>query len=329
MPTEKSPAEKVSTRSSVQRAFDQAIAESVARVTLRDRASAKEIAEGDEEYIRIPISSIEAAAIYDRHNGRNRELSIPKVLQYKDAMLRHEWKYTPQGIAFDTDGRLVDGQHRITALALTDMALDFLVVRKVDRTVIDAIDQSKPRRASEALQIAGISRAGEKERIARAALEYTSKVDKHPMRPTIIQIERYVTSHDLELNRALEYGKMSVFGKSEACMSETLAATIAYLFIIGEWDEQVISNFLDVLQGGVDKRENGVIVPAARILALAKRKENKKDTLTRDQQIATVLKAAQHWIRDESVARFRPVKKNDLVDYHSVIRDEDILGAAD
>src|SRR5438046_2404287 len=49
-------------------------------------------------------------------NTANRPLSRSTVRGFADAMRSGEWLVTHQGVAFDTDGVLVDGQHRLAAI---------------------------------------------------------------------------------------------------------------------------------------------------------------------------------------------------------------------
>ncbi|HEY9657995.1 MAG TPA: hypothetical protein V6C65_05990 [Allocoleopsis sp.] len=48
--------------------------------------------------------------------GTNRPITQRVVNQYAASMLLGNWKLTHQGIAFDTEGKLKDGQHRLRAL---------------------------------------------------------------------------------------------------------------------------------------------------------------------------------------------------------------------
>lgn len=50
-------------------------------------------------------------------NQRNRPLKNNVVKQYAAAMLRGEWKLNGETIIISRDGNLLDGQHRISALA--------------------------------------------------------------------------------------------------------------------------------------------------------------------------------------------------------------------
>jgi hypothetical protein len=304
-------------KSAVEKRFDEEMGAAVTAATADDAAATTAIVSGTEAVCVCTISPGSAALIFRNHNGLNRDLSIPKVRDYQAAMERGEWKETHQGYAFDPKGRTVDGQHRLAAQALAKTTLKMHVSRNIERSIIDAIDLAKPRKAYEALHIAGISNAGEKERIARAAMEYTSRVEKDPTKPTLIQVEKYVTNHDDALSLAIERGRQSAVNIAEPCMSQTQASQMAFLLYLGKWPDSFIPDFLKTLQSGVEQKENGVIVPAARIMIAAKRRDKKTDALTRDQLIATVLRAAGHFLRGESVARFKPAKKTEFVDYRA------------
>jgi hypothetical protein len=308
-------------KSAVEKKFDDDINAAFAKATADDMLAANAVRMGTEKVCEKDITPAVAVVLYRKHNGKNRQLSIPKVRDYAGAMQRGEWKTTHQGYAFDKDGNIVDGQNRLAAQALSDVALRMVVYRNADRAIIDAIDQAKPRKAHEALTIAGIEHAGEKERITRAAMEYTAKVSGKTVKPTLIQVEQYVTHNDEALKIAIERGRNSLQNIAEPCLSETVAALVAYLMHLGNWPAHLIPAFLTTLQAGVEQKENGVIVPTAKIMIAAKRKEKKLDALSRDQQISTILRAAKHWARNESVARFKPSKKTELVDFHA---EEDI-----
>jgi hypothetical protein len=308
---------QVTQKSAIEKRFQDDMDAARALATPEDIKVANEIVSGVEPVCIRTIAPAVAAVLFRDHNGKNRDLSIPKVRDYQAAMERGEWKPTHQGYAFDAKGNTVDGQHREAAQALSNVSLSMVIYRNADRAIIDAIDLAKPRKAYEALEIAGIANAGEKERIARAAMEYAAKVEGRTLKPTLIQLEQYVTRNDQILSAAIERGRQSSANIAEPCLSETQAALIAYLMHIGEWPAHLIPAFLTTLQAGVEQREHGVIVPTARIMLAAKRKEKKTDSLSRDQQIATILRAAGHWARGESVARFKPAKKTELVDYHA------------
>ncbi|HEU0239912.1 MAG TPA: hypothetical protein VH496_02600 [Mycobacterium sp.] len=78
-------------------------------------------------------------------NTSNRPPSKAVVRGYADAIRRGEWMVTHQGVAFDTDGVLVDGQHRLAATVEADQSVDVLMVTGVDAATFDVLDVGKRR----------------------------------------------------------------------------------------------------------------------------------------------------------------------------------------
>lgn len=62
-----------------------------------------------------------------RKNKINRDPRATVIDTYATAMRRGEWKLSPQGIAFDEDGNLQDGQHRLEAVKLSGVTVKMVV----------------------------------------------------------------------------------------------------------------------------------------------------------------------------------------------------------
>ncbi|MDT4937039.1 MAG: hypothetical protein QOG80_710 [Pseudonocardiales bacterium] len=88
-------------------------------------------------------------------NITNRPLSRSVVRSFADAMRRGDWMITHQGIAFDVNGVLVDGQHRLAAIIEADMPVDLMVFSEVDEGTFDVLDTGKRRNAADVLAIEG------------------------------------------------------------------------------------------------------------------------------------------------------------------------------
>ena len=88
-------------------------------------------------------------------NTSNRPLSKPVVRSFAEAMRRGDWKVTHQGIAFDTRGVLVDGQHRLAAVLEADLPVEMTVFTEVPADTFDVLDTGKRRNAADALAIEG------------------------------------------------------------------------------------------------------------------------------------------------------------------------------
>lgn len=71
------------------------------------------------------------ALAWREKNVRNRPLSESTVLRYADAIERGEWQLNGDTITFDSNGDLLDGQHRIEAVILSGKPIRTLVVNGV------------------------------------------------------------------------------------------------------------------------------------------------------------------------------------------------------
>jgi hypothetical protein len=87
---------------------------------------------------------------------KNRRLSQTAVDRWAKAMRFEEWIPEANGpIRFDTDGNLIDGQHRLRALIATGLSLPFVVVRNVPPAGLYVMDLNRTRTLADALYING------------------------------------------------------------------------------------------------------------------------------------------------------------------------------
>lgn len=84
--------------------------------------------------------------------GHNvREMTTAWVKYFCQLILRGEFVATPDGVCFDLSGRLVNGQHRLSAIVMSGVAVEMWVWHNVPAAVIDAIDQGRKRRVADVL----------------------------------------------------------------------------------------------------------------------------------------------------------------------------------
>jgi hypothetical protein len=88
-------------------------------------------------------------------NTSNRPVSRVTVRAFAEAMRRGDWLVTHQGIAFDTNGVLVDGQHRLAAVIEADEPIEMTVFTDVEPDTFDVLDTGKRRNAADVLAIEG------------------------------------------------------------------------------------------------------------------------------------------------------------------------------
>lgn len=114
---------------------------------------------------KIELITAKVAVEYLFFNNKNRPLNLAKVSRLADDMINKKWSLTHQGIAFNNDGQLIDGQNRLNAVIQAKkldpnfLGVEMLVTRGVlddARHVIDIGDKRKP---SDILTMEGFSHA--------------------------------------------------------------------------------------------------------------------------------------------------------------------------
>ena len=94
-----------------------------------------------------------AAAYMKSAQRQNRAVSRPVVEEYAAVMRRGEWGLTGQGIAFDENGALQDGQHRCLAVILADTEIDILVARGLPPESFSKYDNGRSRNLAQVIGI--------------------------------------------------------------------------------------------------------------------------------------------------------------------------------
>ncbi len=276
--------------------------------TPEDTAAATAIASGAPVSIQTMTPTVAAILVKD-HNVHNRPISEVTVGAYADMMKRGEWTLTNQGIAFNGDGTLIDGQHRLKACAISGIAIPLEVSCGLDKEIITRIDGGRARQAHEALTMAGVGDAKIKETIARLVEDYIARTgDSSAVHlSSRILIEKYVKENDESLTASLVMAKQACSNIAEPTMGESMAASTIYLMHRGGWPDHMIAAYMASVQQGIGAFDNDVIVPVAQMLAKARRNDNAKDKMSKADQLATLMQGSRHWVNGDRVARFKAV----------------------
>ena len=105
-----------------------------------------------------------AAEVLKTRNPKNRSLSDSFVDKLARDIKSNGWILTHQGIAFDEDGNLIDGQHRLTAIVRANMSVRSLITTGVPQSqrcngivlqTFEAIDSGKSRSTGQMIAMNG------------------------------------------------------------------------------------------------------------------------------------------------------------------------------
>lgn len=94
----------------------------------------------------------------DHRNSRNRPIGKTDVKKYAAAMCGGEWELNGEPIVLDDKQKLVNGQHRLSAVILAaesdpDIEVPMLVVAGVKSRAFDTFDQGRPRTLADVLAV--------------------------------------------------------------------------------------------------------------------------------------------------------------------------------
>ena len=124
----------------------------------------------------LKVTPARAAEMLDA-NTSNRPLSRSTVKVFAEAMRRGDWLVTHQGIAFDTNGVLVDGQHRLAAIIEADLPVEVTVFTDVEPGTFDVLDTGKRRNAADVLAIQGEKSTATLAAMVRTVWQYENRRD--------------------------------------------------------------------------------------------------------------------------------------------------------
>jgi hypothetical protein len=94
------------------------------------------------------------------NNTNNRNLSAGRVTRYTNDIINDRWvEDTGELIKVATDGSILDGQHRLSAIVKANKGIYIHIATDVSKDVFQVIDSGKSRSSADVLQIAGVLNA--------------------------------------------------------------------------------------------------------------------------------------------------------------------------
>ena len=88
---------------------------------------------------------------------KNRKMSDASVSKAAAAMKRGEWSLNGQTVAFDHNGNVIDGQHRLAVLIEAQMAAWIIVVRGLPEDALETTDTGRTKKLRDFLYMRGES----------------------------------------------------------------------------------------------------------------------------------------------------------------------------
>lgn len=246
-----------------------------------------------------------------KDNVKNRKLKKRLVDQIANDIKKGQFHLTHQGIAFDTKGELLDGQHRLAAIVQAGKSVPLYVTRGLDPEMMNVVDVGAKRTQSDMLGIHGYENATVL--AAAAQIYYNYMQDNFAMTQ---KSGRYVNNFELlgfvqdhpELIDACKW-----VGNNKKVRQLGYPAVItAFWVILHKKNKTKAGEFFKVLiENYSEKRNHPAMVLNEHIL----RKKAQDKKLPRAYLMAAFCRSWENFIRNEFVSNIV------IKDANQVIRD--------
>jgi len=246
-------------------------------------------------------------------NGINRPIQPNVVNNYVSQMKRGQWQEdTGEMIKFSPSGRLLDGQHRLTALVNYDKGLFFHIIRNVHEATFSVLDTGRRRNSSDVLSISGVPNAtATAGGITSFIVLRQGKVNQNKKSTMGITNEDIIN----EYNSRPEFWnyivtKSHLLYKS---FNRTLSPStvIGWYAILSDIDTEKADIFMEKLCTGIGFLTNTDPIAQLRAI-LAKSKNTFHHKLTLAYKTAIIIKAWNYFFTGKEVRLFRFDEKNEI-----------------
>ena len=105
----------------------------------------------------IEISPAGAAQMLQDTDIKNRKISMDRVRLYARDMMTGNWHDNGEPIQIDTDGNVVNGQHRLNAIVMANVPVMMTVVSDIPKCDAMIYDKGRGRSTTDTMRISGIS----------------------------------------------------------------------------------------------------------------------------------------------------------------------------
>lgn len=181
-------------------------------------------------------------------NVHNRPLRRVDVERWKSIIEEGGWLMTHQGVAIDTQARLQDGQHRLTAISEGNIAVRMLISVGMPPEAFDVIDTGRGRSYADVLSMRGVPKAGHVGAMLRLVWAYDHGVaDKGGLK---VPNAHVVTLLEENVGAVSEAMHMASQVRSQ-CQVRLSAAAAAIYLIRRSYTGKLWDEFFDGLINGV------------------------------------------------------------------------------
>lgn len=188
----------------------------------------------------------------------NRPLNPTRVIAYADDMKNGDWvTETGDTIKFNSDGNLIDGQHRLNAVIVSKCSVEMYVARDVPNPAVFVVDTGKARTFGNTLHILDVPNGNRAGAVAQWVTMYRLGFPTNKGPTVVTPAKRLATFNQdpigfVEAARRADDVRRMKLGTS-------IVGGVAY-YLFNEIDTELANNFFDQLISGANLSENSPIL---------------------------------------------------------------------
>lgn len=199
----------------------------------------------DDRELSIITLTPEHATKLLEHNKSNRPCSDSHVKRLAAQINEGKWRFNGDTIKITNDGEVMDGQHRLWAVIVTDTPIETVVVNGVEREAFSTIDTlRKPRSGGDVIALAG---EGRYRNIIAAALAWLLRWQRKVM-IEYRQPQNRIENSDIELAYESHPGIRQAVERARTLRSLVNQPILAFLYYaLANRNEQLAERMIETL----------------------------------------------------------------------------------
>lgn len=255
----------------------------------------------------VMLTPADASHLMEKSSG-NRLLSPRRVNALAQSITRGEWQFDGNPIRLTSDGRLIDGQHRLSAIIQAKQAVPVLILHGLSDESQLVIDSGRPRSFADYLRMRGVPSVHR----TAAAVRLLANIDSGNYKTgswrefflSNSAMWTYYLDHREEIADGLSMGQAA---REHVRMIPSVLTVLAVLLLRS--DQEDAAEFFRQIS-----KNSPISQPIRVLLRTLENRERKEDTGAREQRMQLAL-ALKTWLRfragDESaqLLAFRRVEK--------------------
>ena len=194
-----------------------------------------------------------AERVLETKNRKNRTVKPANLKRLISSIDNGEWTLTNQGIAFDKDGNLLDGQHRLLAIVKTGKTLPIMVARNMDPKIFNCVDTGSARTAADGLYIKGSAASKHLAAGIKVYLlyhTYPKGTWRNVVVPTHVEIHNEYERQKADWDKIIH--EMGIYHRKFHCFNLSVGVPFYKLVLEKNYSEQILSEFFTQFSEGTN-----------------------------------------------------------------------------